>query len=201
VTCKLGWAQISKRMQQRTYTGPLCTVVGSVSNYSYAYSDIVPQNRYWLLFKASISQDTQNSLAISNLQSSLFLLNQTAQNPGASANNAPYSQQAIFLSRKSGVNHTDQLGNAGPINPAWGMKLDENTAQDGVDSGAGTGWTTPFEVMIFGRSGRPLVIPEKFGLLGSNWLDIAIAQPPNPNIQLTLKILMAEFQNTEEVTL
>jgi hypothetical protein len=192
-------------MQQRTYAGPAAVTTGSINDYSYVYSDVVPPDKYWLLFKVSIVQDTDGTAVQGNLLSTLFLLNGSAAalGVGPKRNLAAYGQQPVFLSRKSGAPQLGQICNGGPIVASAGMKIDESTAQDGIQSGATYGWNTPDETLVFGRTSRPLIIPQGFCLLGSNWFNIVLATfpPSNSGIILTMKLLLAEFKNTENVSL
>jgi hypothetical protein len=200
---ELGWGDIAQRMEQRTYAGPMALPTATNSNFSYVFSDFVPPDRYWLLYKASVVQDTVSSVAIGTLASSLHLLNESARPFGAdpSTNLAPYIQQRLLMSRLSGVPRTDLALNAGEVLPPTCVRIDEGILKDGRQASSASGWTTPFETLLFGRSSRPLVVHEGYSLLGSNWFNPKMNMPSNPRIFLTLKILIVECRIGEDVNL
>lgn len=158
--CKITKYQLMKRLQLAFYTGPQSSAIGSSYNYTYAVSDTVPLGNYRAIFAASAFINSGNT-AVPDQEALLYMLFAGAPLP---VMNGPYAQQKIFLSYSGGASSTATICNGVPVDPAYGIRIDDST---GEDNNSPSGQSTPCELGLF-RGHRPLLVPEGCALLCHN---------------------------------
>lgn len=129
--CKLTIGQIAQRMQTRSYQGPAAGNIGTTLNFAFAISDPVPLGKAWMIYAASVSMDTSNgSVAeVANQEPELFILKAGTPMP-STANQQPYTQYSVFLSHKLGISNFVSICNGPPVDPAFGVRIDDSTNDD-----------------------------------------------------------------------
>lgn len=161
MTCKLSVGQIAQRMQQRAYTGPIATNVGGTYNFTYATSDVVPQGKSWLVTGASVALNSSGGVESPNQVPELYLLRAGSPMP---PNVGAYKQQAIFLSLVLGVPTPATVCNGLPVDPNYGVRVDDCIGDDVVQPG---GQGTP-QVVNMLRGRVPLLMGQGEALLAHN---------------------------------
>ena len=190
MTCKVTPGQLATRLISKYYTGPLTVGVGSNYNYAYASSDIVPDNYYWLVLEASLNIIGGGGSESASNQASLWMTNPAAQSIIPPNAPATYQQQAIFQSMKFGLPAPSAICNGGPLDPSKCIRVDDTTTLDASNFGNSTSFTAR---ML--RDRRPLIVPPKCALIGSNWLVFGTGG--GIDTQIILNILYAQMKLTE----
>src|SRR4029077_2864319 len=194
---KLNTAQLSRRLQLRTYVGPFTATIGANENFAYVGSDIVPNDRYWVILHASAFIDNNGGAPVANMQAVLYAIkngNGGAPNNSVNGGNfgTPYQQWPIFLSHVNGVSHPELVANGLPLDPKYAIRIDDSTVNDP----GSVGESTPNEFTLL-RGRVPLLLNERWQLLASNDFDNVVGG--GITVNMTLKILFDEVYYNEYI--
>lgn len=177
MSCKLGAGALSQRLQQRVYQGVASTLLRAGSNYAYALSDTVPQDKFWEVFYASGIITGGAGTAVNRV--GLWLLK-----PGVVPNRgaAFTANDSIFQGSSS------TISNGPPVGPS-GIRVDE--LNDGLSSDE-----YPVQAERVLIRARKLLVPSGWTLMAYGG-GYGSGNGGATGEQFQLQITFVEFQNTE----
>lgn len=185
MSCQMGAGQFTQRLQYRTYQGqPSSVLGGSTQEYAFVNSDVVPPDKFWAVYFASLIILNGAGTAVNRAGLWLMWPGKAPGGGGPGSNLAAYAAYpSVFQGNIAG-----SIVNGPPVGPA-GIRVDE--LNDGLSSDE---YSKQAErVMV---RARKLLVPSGCVLMGYGGA-YGTSFGGNVGEQFQLQLAFVEFQNSE----